>query len=489
MQKQKRKPQPKKPNAALTRAEARRIARPSLLMALVLTVGLAVFAALRPLVLYDRARSFAAAGDIDATEELLSGLGRDGYDPDALTNARVELLAALVGQSRWDEALDRAEGLTGDVADGLVLRARYGKACAQYDARVFEAAGQAFYQLGNYADSPERYLDCLTALAVETWLNGDEETARHQLLNIEDVDQRIVRVVEHAAGERAAELLALDTFSPEWLSHQQASIRALDEVRSAGVSRRVAAGYRHTVGVTGAGAVLAAGDDSFGQCDVSDWSDVISVAAGAYHTVGLRSDGTVLAAGDNSRGQLDVSEWRGITQIAATAYGTLGLQADGTVIMCGEGSAAVSGWHGVTAVAGGSYAAACLYGPGSMLCTHPTAQLSMNAALTRLSVCGPVSAGIDGEGRLVCSFEGAPEWNGLTDVWVSENAVLGVTVDGRAAMYVFRTGQVTYFPQDGAAEQICAGGTHQVIMTADGRVYAFGDDTYGQCGTDDWWLK
>ena len=40
-------------------------------------------------------------------------------------------------------------------------------------------------------------------------------------------------------------------------------------------------------------------------------------------------DGTVLAAGDDSYGQCDVSDWSGITAIAANAYGSFGLRADG----------------------------------------------------------------------------------------------------------------------------------------------------------------
>ena len=41
-------------------------------------------------------------------------------------------------------------------------------------------------------------------------------------------------------------------------------------------------------------------------------SDVATIAAGAYHTVGLKEDGTVVAVGDDSSGQLDVSSWANI---------------------------------------------------------------------------------------------------------------------------------------------------------------------------------
>ncbi|WP_371744523.1 hypothetical protein [Georgenia sp. TF02-10] len=54
----------------------------------------------------------------------------------------------------------------------------------------------------------------------------------------------------------------------------------------------VGAGSYHTVGVTASGQVLAAGDNSHGQCDVGDWENIVAVAAGST-TLGLRDDGTV----------------------------------------------------------------------------------------------------------------------------------------------------------------------------------------------------
>ena len=49
-----------------------------------------------------------------------------------------------------------------------------------------------------------------------------------------------------------------------------------------------------------------------GQCDVSDWKDIVAVSAGNGHTVGLKSDGTVVAVGENDDGQCDVKSWNNI---------------------------------------------------------------------------------------------------------------------------------------------------------------------------------
>lgn len=70
--------------------------------------------------------------------------------------------------------------------------------------------------------------------------------------------------------------------------------------------------YYHTVGLKSDGTVVAVGDNKYGQCDVSEWTDIVAVAAGWSHTVGLKSDGTVVAVGDNDDGQYDVSGWKDI---------------------------------------------------------------------------------------------------------------------------------------------------------------------------------
>src|SRR5205807_2085176 len=50
-------------------------------------------------------------------------------------------------------------------------------------------------------------------------------------------------------------------------------------------------------------AVLAQGDDGFGQADVSPLAtNAIAIAAGAWHSLALRVDGSVVAWGNNFNG-------------------------------------------------------------------------------------------------------------------------------------------------------------------------------------------
>ena len=62
------------------------------------------------------------------------------------------------------------------------------------------------------------------------------------------------------------------------------------------------------MGLRSDGTVVAAGENSKGQCDVGAWRDIVAVCAGVFHTVGLKSDGTVVAVGGGK--SCDVGAWR-----------------------------------------------------------------------------------------------------------------------------------------------------------------------------------
>lgn len=58
--------------------------------------------------------------------------------------------------------------------------------------------------------------------------------------------------------------------------------------------------------------MVAVGDNSYGQCNVEEWTDIVAVSASVTTTVGLKSDGTLVAAGNNNYGKLDVQDWNGL---------------------------------------------------------------------------------------------------------------------------------------------------------------------------------
>ncbi len=139
----------------------------------------------------------------------------------------------------------------------------------------------------------------------------------------------------------------------------------------------IATGWRHTVGLKANGEVLITGFRSKSQlkeiaAHKDDWTDIIAIAAGGGsggargkgHTVGLRRDGTVVAVGDNTYDQCEVSSWTNIVAIAAGDWHTVGLKADGTVVATGNDGTAnfnryknccsLDDWKNIVAIAAGT---------------------------------------------------------------------------------------------------------------------------------------
>ncbi|MBQ2827619.1 MAG: protein kinase, partial [Clostridia bacterium] len=98
----------------------------------------------------------------------------------------------------------------------------------------------------------------------------------------------------------------------------------------------LAEGADHSIGLNSNGKVVATGRNNYGQCNVSGWKNIVFVDASDSHTVGLKSDGTVVATGKNTYGQCNVSGWKDIIAISVGENHTVGLKSDGTVVAVGR---------------------------------------------------------------------------------------------------------------------------------------------------------
>lgn len=102
------------------------------------------------------------------------------------------------------------------------------------------------------------------------------------------------------------------------------------------------------------GTVLAVGDNEHGECDVSNWENIVEISYDGYHIVGLRADGTVVATGENKHGECDVSSWKNVKRIFTGYNCTVGLCSNGTVVATGQnnrGQCNVSNWKNVIDIA------------------------------------------------------------------------------------------------------------------------------------------
>lgn len=123
-------------------------------------------------------------------------------------------------------------------------------------------------------------------------------------------DSDVKKAFQFADGELARTLLAWQQARSAAvatdLARREENKTKLVELRSraAKLSKLIAAGKFHTVGLKTDGTVAATSDER----DVGAWCDIVAVCAGDSHTVGLKSDGTVVAVGGGK--SCDVGAWR-----------------------------------------------------------------------------------------------------------------------------------------------------------------------------------
>lgn len=229
----------------------------------------------------------------------------------------------------------------------------------------------------------------------------------------------------------------------------------------------IAAGASHTVGLKSDGTVIAVGwNKMYGQCDVSDWKDIVAIAAGRFHTLGLKADGTVVNAGEiavgvEKWGTFDVSGWKDIVAIETQDWLTFGLKADGTVVAIGYNKwgdqCDVSDWKEIVAIASDSH-------------------------VVGLRSDGTVVA--SGENR--CGECDVSDWKGIVAIAAGEGYTLGLKADGTViAVGDDRYGECDVFEWKNIVA-ISADFRHTVGLKADGTVIAVGDNEYGECDVSDW---
>jgi len=164
----------------------------------------------------------------------------------------------------------------------------YNSAVELMNAGSYEEAITAFENLNGYKDSTQQIENCNVAIKDIKYNNA-----------VELMDAGKYKEAAIAMGELGQHAELLDLSKKIWHNY----INPPDVV---------SVGNYHTVGLKSDGTVIAIGENEDGQCNVSDWKDIVAVFAGDYHTIGLKSDGTVIATGKNKFGQCDVSDWKDI---------------------------------------------------------------------------------------------------------------------------------------------------------------------------------
>ncbi len=261
----------------------------------------------------------------------------------------------------------------------------------------------------------------------------------------------------------------------------------------------IIAGASHTVGLKADGTVVAVGDNDYGQCDVSDWNDIVAISAATWNTIGLKADGTVVAAGDNIFGQCDVSDWSDIVAISAGDYHTVGLKADGTVVAAGENDSDqcdVSDWSDIVAISTGWYYTVGLKADGTVVAVgvnnYGQCDVSDWSDIVAISAGDYHTVGLKADGTVVAAGRNdhgqcdVSDWNDIVAISAGYYQTVGLKADGT----VVAAGRNNHAQCDVSdwndIVAISAGSYHTVGLKADGTVIAVGDNDDGRCNVSSW---
>ncbi|MCL2589011.1 MAG: substrate-binding domain-containing protein, partial [Oscillospiraceae bacterium] len=385
-------------------------------------------------------------------------------------DAHIELAAiyaqaeAALLEGDYESALDGFRAL-GDFSDARarvqevlqakILAAIYERAEAAFSRGDYEDALGGFRALGNFKDAEARALEVLQAKefyaiytqAEAALLNGDYRAAIDGFMalgNYRNARSRAEKILETIIVEATGSELTWSYISSTILSNV------------------LAAGDSHFVGLRADNTVVAAGDNRFGQSEVSDWEDIIAVAAAGNYTVGLRADGTVVTTG-RADGRYGTSDWKDIVAVAVGSH-IVGLRSDGTVIAAGDSLFVpaerlnVSHWNDIVAIAAG---------------TNHTVGLRADGTV--------IAAGDNRQGQ--CNVS---DWNDIIAIAAGANHTVGLRIDGTvAAVGDNGHGQSSVSNWSGIIA-IAAAGEHTVGLRADGAVVAVGYNRYRQYNVSAW---
>ena len=257
----------------------------------------------------------------------------------------------------------------------------------------------------------------------------------------------------------------------------------------------IATGERHTVGLKLDGTVVAVGDNDNGQCNVTDWTDIVAVSAGGEHTVGLKSDGTVVAVGSNNNGQCDVTDWHDIVAVATGKKHTVGLKMDGTVTAVGlsmDGRCKVNDWTDIVAVSAGFGHTVGLRSDGTVVSTRSGDNVSNWTDIVAVSAGVSHTAGLCSDGTVVDTgslFYRMENLHDIVAVSAGRAHTTGLRSDGTVvAVYKddYHLREISDWKEIVAVA--VAEDTHTVGLRSDGTVAAKGLNLYGECNVTDWKL-
>lgn len=255
----------------------------------------------------------------------------------------------------------------------------------------------------------------------------------------------------------------------------------------------VAAQDRMSYGLASNGRLSYIGSNE-GQAYCYDWENIVKIACGNNFTAGLVSDGTVLVSSSDKALCDSVSSWADAVDIAASDAVLYALTKDGHVLSSDGSTSLICG---VKLFAAGRDFIVC-YREGN----EPDYIAVGNCPdISALSGAVPVSIACGDDFVCVLTEEGEfittkdeNAFSGITDIsaiFAGRGYSAVITSEGRLYTdcgMLEPSADIENLYGTDSAKMICFSNCHALVLSTNGKVRAYGDNTYFQCKTDSWRL-
>lgn len=449
-----------------------------------------------------------------------------------LSKVKDQEIDRLIEEKWYEEALAAlSDGTGSDLTDDRVLLCRYEIARQCMLTGNYSEAEKQFSGILTYRDAAEQYQECGNHIAALAFESGDLQTVcdyiaknpldpamqelNEKVLKIQADEQlqsddpeaglKIILELWQKGKAEDADLIRAERISYPYLFENKNDDEVLEAARAINteqVKKRnellekrnqlpkhvLAVGNLHTIALRKDGTVLAAGDHSYGQCDVDGWKDIAAVAAGAFHTVGLRKDGTVITTGDNRFGQCETGDIRGAVEIDAHGFDTIVRLEDGSIRCFGahDYGPHTYGWTDIRDLSAGGYALTGITEDGTAVATSDSYLNRDFQNLIAIDAATTYAAGITADGRLVTSSLFDAPWENVVDINATANGIMGLMTDGTIRLIQIGTMDASSILTRSDIIAIAYSGTHAAVLLQDGTYLACGENGAGQCDVSDW---
>ncbi len=401
------------------------------------------------------------------------------------------LADSLLKEGKYVEAITKFEE-TENYKDSVekIKEAKYQLAINHFENKDYENAKKLFIESGNYLDS-KFYLAQIDIQTLEQSQEIIYQKASfyYEAKNYKDASNLYETIIDYKDSNNLY-------------------INCQKQLKRMSHTNVMATGLRNSAVIIDTNTVKVFGNSKYGQTEVDEWKNIISIDIYGTLIIGLQSNGVAKIAGTYDEGKSINSEnWNNLIDVAAGEQFIVGLKQDGTVIADGhpsEGQINVDTWENVIAIDAGSRFTVGLTKDCELLFTgvynnqkndfeknKDTWKDVVNIAASggeKDHTGSGHTVGLKSDGTLVavgdntygqCDFSDTEKWSDIVKVVAGDWYTVGLKSDGTVVMTGENFSRHLYIDESILVNNtnivdIAAGYGQTLLLTEDGEVLCFG---------------